>query len=40
MIGAVVPGVPFRAIVGNLAWTHDGTVWAVWRIDPLPYRYA
>ncbi|HEY8474524.1 MAG TPA: ATP-binding protein, partial [Natronosporangium sp.] len=40
MIGSVVPGVPFRAIVGNLAWTHDGTVWAVWRIDPLPYRYA
>jgi hypothetical protein len=40
MIGAVVPGVPFRAVVGNLAWTHDGTVWAIWRIDPLPYRYA
>jgi hypothetical protein len=40
MIGSVVPGVPFRAIVGNLAWTHDGTVWAVWRIDPFPYRYA
>lgn len=40
MIGPVLPGVPFRAIVGNLAWTHDGTVWAVWRIDPLPYRYA
>lgn len=40
MMGSVVPGVPFRAIVGNLAWTHDGTVWAVWRIDPLPYRYA
>lgn len=40
MIGAAVPSVPFRAIVGNLAWTHDGTVWAVWRIDPLPYRYA
>jgi hypothetical protein len=40
MIGSVVPGVPFRAIVGNLAWTHEGTVWAVWRIDPFPYRYA
>lgn len=40
MLGSVVPGVPFRAIVGNLAWTHDGTVWAVWRVDPLPYRYA
>jgi hypothetical protein len=40
VIGSVVPSVPFRAIIGNLAWTHDGTVWAVWRIDPLPYRYA
>lgn len=40
MIGSPVPGVPFRALVGNLAWTHDGTVWAVWRIEPLPYRYA
>jgi hypothetical protein len=40
MIGSTVPSVPFRAIVGNLAWTHDGTVWAVWRVDPLPYRYA
>jgi hypothetical protein len=40
MIGSPVPGVPFRAIVVHLAWTHDGTVWAVWRIDPLPYRYA
>jgi AAA domain-containing protein len=40
MMGSVVPGVPFRAIIGNLAWTHDGTVWAVWRLDPLPYRYA
>jgi hypothetical protein len=40
MMSSVVPGVPFRALVGNLAWTHDGTVWAVWRIDPIPYRYA
>lgn len=40
MIGSTVPSVPFRAVVGNLVWTHEGTVWAVWRIDPLPYRYA
>lgn len=40
MLGPVLPGVPLRAVVGNLAWTHDGTVWAVWRIDPVPYRYA
>jgi hypothetical protein len=40
MMGSSLPAVPFRAIVGNLAWTHDGTVWAIWRIDPLPYRYA
>lgn len=40
MIGPVMPGVPIRAIVGNLLWTHDGTVWAVWRIEPIPYRYA
>src|SRR5690606_8732121 len=40
VIGPPLPRVPFRALVGNLAWTHDGTVWAVWRIDPVPYRYA
>lgn len=40
MIGSPVPAAPFRALVGNLAWTHDGTVWAVWQVDPLPYRYA
>ena len=40
MIGPPLPRVPFRALVGNLAWTHDGTVWAVWRVDPVPYRYA
>jgi hypothetical protein len=27
-------------MVDNLVWSHDGTVWAVWRVDPLPYRYA
>jgi hypothetical protein len=40
MIGPPLSQVPFRALVGNLVWTHDGTVWAVWRIDPVPYRYA
>ncbi len=40
MIGIPLPGVPIRAIVGNLLWSHDGTVWAVWRVDPVAYRYA
>ncbi|MEU1813009.1 ATP-binding protein [Micromonospora aurantiaca (nom. illeg.)] len=40
MIGASLPREPFRALVGNLAWTHDGTVWAMWHIDPVPYQYA
>jgi hypothetical protein len=40
MIGSPVPRTPFRALVGNLAWTHEGSVWAVWRVDPVPYRYA
>jgi hypothetical protein len=41
MLGsAALPAEPFRAIVGNLAWSHDGTVWALWRIDPVSYRYA
>lgn len=40
MIGSPLPRAPFRALVGNLAWTHDGAVWAVWRVDPTPYRYA
>lgn len=40
MIGSPLPAEPFRALIGNLAWTHDGTVWAIWRIDPVPYRYA
>jgi hypothetical protein len=40
MIGPPVPRSPFRAVVGNLAWTHDGGVWAVWRVEAVPYRYA
>jgi hypothetical protein len=40
MLGANLPREPFRAVIGNLAWTHDGSVWAIWRIDPVAYRYA
>lgn len=40
MLAVNLPAEPLRAIVGNLAWTHDGTVWALWRLDPVPYRYA
>jgi AAA-like domain len=40
MIGVNLPRDPFRAIVGHLAWTHDGTVWAIWHVDPVAYRYA
>ncbi|RZU46672.1 AAA domain-containing protein [Krasilnikovia cinnamomea] len=40
MLGAALPAEPLRAVVGNLAWTHDGSVWALWRVDPVPYRYA
>ena len=40
MLNSPLPAEPFRALIGNLAWTHDGTVWAMWRIDPVPYRYA
>lgn len=27
------------AMTHNLAWTRDGAVWAMWRLDPLPYGY-
>jgi hypothetical protein len=27
---------PARAIVGNLVWSADGGVWAVWRVTPMP----
>lgn len=30
---------PARNIAGNLMWTSTGTVWAMWRIHPLPYGY-
>jgi hypothetical protein len=31
---------PARAIVGNLVWSADGGVWAVWRVMPLAHGYA
>ena len=30
---------PARAIAGNLMWTRTGSVWAIWRLQPLPYGY-
>lgn len=28
---------PARAIVGNLIWSSDGGVWAVWGVEPFPH---
>jgi len=30
---------PARFIAGNLIWTREGTVWAVWRVTPTTYPY-
>lgn len=30
---------PARAMAGHLMWTRGGTVWATWRLRPLPYGY-
>lgn len=30
---------PARNIAGHLMWTRSGTVWAMWRLQPLPYGY-
>lgn len=30
---------PARAMAGHLIWTRGGTVWATWRLRPLPYGY-
>lgn len=30
---------PARFVAGNLIWSTDGGVWAVWRVTPLTYRY-
>lgn len=31
---------PLRHLVGNLAWTMSGTVWAVWRVQPVSYAHV
>lgn len=30
---------PALSMSGNLMWTMHGTVWALWRLDPIPYGY-
>ncbi|MDP1803835.1 MAG: hypothetical protein Q8K72_01590, partial [Acidimicrobiales bacterium] len=30
---------PARQIVGNLVWTREATVWALWRVSPSCYPY-
>lgn len=30
---------PARAIAGHLMWTRTGSVWAIWRLNPLAYGY-
>lgn len=30
---------PARALAGNLMWTRTGTVWAIWRLQAIPYGY-
>ncbi|WP_203338613.1 ATP-binding protein [Nocardioides limicola] len=30
---------PARNIAGHLMWTRSGSVWALWRLEPLPYGY-
>lgn len=30
---------PARYIAGNLLWARDGSVWAVWRVEPVSYPY-
>ena len=31
---------PARAIVGNLVWSADGGVWALWRVPPFPHAHT
>jgi hypothetical protein len=31
---------PARAIVGNLIWSTDGGVWAVWSVKPFPHAHT
>ena len=30
---------PARALAGHLMWTRSGAVWALWRLQPLPYGF-
>lgn len=30
---------PVRAVAGNLIWTREGSVWAVWRLSPIAYGF-
>lgn len=30
---------PATAISGHLMWTRTGSVWAIWRLEPLPYGF-
>ncbi|WP_249188358.1 hypothetical protein [Nocardiopsis sp. MG754419] len=32
--------IPIQHIIGNLAWTTTGQVWALWRVTPSPYIHA
>lgn len=32
--------IPIQHIIGNLAWTTTGHVWALWRVTPNPYLHA
>jgi hypothetical protein len=31
---------PARAVVGNLIWSTDGGVWALWGVDPFPHAHT
>lgn len=31
---------PARVVVGNLIWSTDGGVWALWRVAPFPHAYT
>ena len=31
---------PARAVVGQLIWSRDGGVWAVWRVDPFAHAHT
>jgi energy-coupling factor transporter ATP-binding protein EcfA2 len=32
--------VPFRHIAGHLVWSAGGSVWAIWRVEPVGGRYV